>query len=510
MKKRKTGKLWQKVSVISVAVMVLVVAVCSALLLNQAKQNILDVTIEQTRIQQRELAASFSEMAAYYVAEETDPVVKESGIKYCFSRVADDTAVLTYGEETLYSSVSIKPEKILAEKITGTDNKFTFWFGYDTVAYPDNMCREEVIDGRHVLIAGGVVALPNDPGDYYGVFVVKDITGTYEEMATMTWWFVFICAASVVAGAVLIALLMRRATRPLAQLNEMTHHIAEGNYDAQVNIRTKDEVGELAANFNRMTQAVKQNVEQLEDMVQRQQLFVGGLTHEIKTPMTSMMLHTDTLLTADLGAAEAQVSLRHLYEQCRWMERLSQKLLKLTTLGEEIEIHPVKTQELFQDVAASTAEMLQARNTPLVMESEVDVFEADYDLMKSLLMNLVDNASKASEAGQTIRLRACETDFGYKKIYATRMHHCTIEVCDSGSGIPEEEIPRVTDAFYMVDRSRSKKAGGSGLGLALVQMIAKAHKADLVIESELGVGTTVKVKLSWPRRETPGREDGAS
>jgi len=498
-RKYRIRKLWQKVSMISIAVMIVIVAVCSALLLNHAKKTILDVTIEQARTQQQDLAASFSEMATYYLEGETDPIVRESGIKYCFSRFADETAVLIRSDhQTLHSAVSIEFEYFeeILEYVDNTENdrwdrSYTKidWLVHKNESFPKSAYREDVIDGRNVLIVGGVVFILNES---YCIFIVKDITKTYSDITAMTWRFVIICVSSIAIGALLISIFIRRASKPLITLKDVTRRIAEGEYDSRVDmLYTNDEVADLAADFNQMTRAVQKNIAQLEDMVQRQQLFVGGLTHEMKTPMTSMMIHTDTLLTADLTAEESRTSLKHLYEQCRWLERLSQKLLRLITLDEEIEVHPIKLQDLFEDVYASTTEMLQARNTPLVMECDTNILDADYDLMKSLLINLIDNASKASEAGQEIRLRAYSVD---SKYYDDEQR-VAIEVSDSGSGIPKEEIPRVTDIFYMVDRSRSKKAGGSGLGLALVKLIADAHIAEIVIESELGIGTTVKVNF---------------
>jgi len=302
---------------------------------------------------------------------------------------------------------------------------------------------------------------------------------------------VLICTVGIAVGAVLIVILMRRATKPLITLKNMTRRIAEGEYGERLTIYNYDEVGELAFNFNRMSEAVQSHIAKLEDTAHRQQLFVGGVTHEFKTPMTSMMIHTDTLLTADLTAEESKNSLRHIYEQCRWMERLSQKLLKLLTLEEKLDLHPVQIQDLFSDVFESTVEMLKLRNTPLVIECDIESLEMDYDLMKSLLVNLIENASRASENGQKIQLRAYSHTYN---IYSN-IHYNVIEISDCGRGIPKDEIDRVTDAFYMADRSRSKKMGGSGLGLALVKSIADAHRARLEIESEPVVGTTVKVSF---------------
>ena len=457
-------KLWMNVSMISVLTLLAVVAVCSVLLLMNARNSILSLTTEQARAQQRSQMTSFSEMARYYLKDESNPVVKESGVKYCFSRFADDSSVVMRGDQTLYSSVTIDPVEFLP--LSRQNEK-------------GELSGQQVflgeIDGRNILIVGSADIVT---GDEYSVYVVKDITGVYNNIISLIRRFIAICAASVIIGTLLIIFLMRRASKPLVALKDVAHRIANGEYSKRANINTKDEVGELAVDFNVMADAVQSRIEQLTDTAQCRQLFISGLTHEIKTPMASMMIHTDTLLTADLSAGDAKASLAHIHEQCRWLERLSQKLLKLITLEEGIHVQPENMRLLLEDAGKSAAEALRAGNTPLIIECDVESLAMDYDLMKSLLINLIDNASKASGAGQEIRLRA---------------YGNTIEVADSGRGIPKDEIARVTDAFYMADRSRSRKAGGSGLGLALVKHIADAHGAQLIIESELDAGTIVKI-----------------
>src|SRR5699024_6728445 len=135
-----------------------------------------------------------------------------------------------------------------------------------------------------------------------------------------------------------------------------------------VEISSKDEVGELAADFNTMVDAVQSHIASLEDTAQRQQLFIGSLTHELKTPMTSILIHSDTLLSTRLDKEKAERSLVHIHEQCRWLEGLTQKLLKLITLEGEISMKPEWIGDLFDDVVHSTSAMLIERKTPLKTE----------------------------------------------------------------------------------------------------------------------------------------------
>lgn len=451
-------KLWQKISLASIAAMVTVVATCSTLLLMQTKDNMVQLTIEQAKAEQWNLLTSFSEMVQYYLNGETNPVVKQSGINYCFKRFAGNSSVLVGKEGTIYSSIDVKPEMILT-----LDN------------YNEQKVWLKKIDGRNILIVGSQLVLLNDS---YSVYTVKDVTDVFYNISSITRRFVLICGIGTIVGTLLVIGFVRRANKGLIRLKDTTRCIAVGEYDKRVPVQSNDEVGELATDFNIMADAVQAHISNLEETAKRQQFFISALTHEFKTPLTSMIIHSETLLSADLSKEDMQNSLIHIHEQCRWLERITQKLLKLITLKEDVKIKPENVKMLFDDVVESTDRMIHERNTPLEIECKVEGLNMDYDLIKSLLINLIDNASKASEPGQTITLKAYDN---------------TLEVQDSGKGIPQDEIERITDPFYMVDRSRSKKNGGSGLGLALVKQIAHAHNARLVIESQVNVGTTIKV-----------------
>ena len=154
--------------------------------------------------------------------------------------------------------------------------------------------------------------------------------------------------------------------------------------------------------------------------------------------------------------------------------RMEQEELEQT----KIELQEESVSELIEAVKVSTEAALKEKNMALITECDMDTLPMDLDLMRSALVNLVENAKRASEDGQTITLTA---------------HDSIIEVTDHGKGIPKEEIARITEPFYMVDRSRSKLYGGSGLGMALVQRIIEAHDAKLVIESEENMGTTMRI-----------------
>ena len=451
-------KLWQKVSLICSAVLTSIVLLMGGLLLREAEQSILDLTYQQSSDKQRNLSASFSEMSNYYLEDSDTKPVEYSLVKYCFSRFADSTCVLMKGSETMYSNVAVDMSRYIIK-------------GYDAEQF------EEEIGGRQILITGSNVNVRNER---YAVYVVEDITGVYESITRMVWRFALIGGVGILLGFVLIGLLVRRSMQPLAVLKTAAGRIAAGGYGERATVLSKDEVGALANDFNRMAEAVENHIGELIETAERQRLFIGGVTHEFKTPLTTVILNADTLQNAYMDEEERQTALSYIERQCKWLERMTQKLLKLITLKQDIELKPSSVPQLFERVEESMAETLRQRDTRLISECKLNTLSMDADLMQSVLINLVDNASKASAPGQAVTMRAYDD---------------VLEVSDNGIGIPESELARITEPFYVVDKSRSKKLGGSGLGLALVKEIVNAHGAALEIESSVGVGTTIRVRF---------------
>jgi signal transduction histidine kinase len=455
-------KLWLKISLICAAVLLLIVFACSALLLEASRQKIISLAEENAKAQQHNLQESFQQMLIMYGNGNLGPVEKRALAQYCFRNLAsaNETSVLVSREDTIYSSLVFDPEEYLP--LSRADLQ--------------QYCRKK-IKGVNVIIVGARIDVYS-PIEQYDVYYVQDITGVYGSISQMAWEFGAVSLVCILIGVGLIVALMKYATKPAAKLGESAKRIARGEYAERVTVESGDEIGELARDFNRMAEAVQGRVEELKDVAQRQQLFIGGLTHEFKTPLTSVVGHAETLLYTRMSEDAAQNSLLTIHGQCTWLERLTQKLLRLITLEEDIELREEPVAALLDATRESVAEAFSRRGVELEVSCRADTLPMDSDLMLSLLINLADNASKASAEGQTVTLRAYDR---------------TIEVEDHGIGIPAEEISRITEPFYRVDKSRSRKAGGVGLGMALVKRIADAHGARIVIESAPGNGTCVRV-----------------
>ncbi len=284
---------------------------------------------------------------------------------------------------------------------------------------------------------------------------------------------------------------------PLDALNRAAARIAKGEYGIRIPKRivtargkigrlNMDEIEEVAENFNRMAEKVEEHMEKLAEVNEKQRQLLGSLAHEIKMPITAIIGHADMLLTVRLNEDKRTNALLFILNEGKRLSSLSEKMLKLAGLygeqKERIEKRETDIGKLFDNLKIQISVLLKERRVSLRVNITPGNLKKwmDEDLILSLLMNLVDNASKASEPGGSIIVSDDETGF-------------TVE--DFGKGIPEQEINRVTEAFYMVDKSRTGNPGGAGLGLALCQQIVQVHGGKLIIESNLGKGTKVHVNF---------------
>ncbi len=308
-----------------------------------------------------------------------------------------------------------------------------------------------------------------------------DLTALYQGRDAALRRFLLLEAAVLAAGAAVTALFARRMTRPLRTLTAASAEIADGDYARRTSLHTGDEIETLSASFDKMADAVQEKITALQADVQQREDFMGAFAHELKTPMTSIIGYADMLRTIQTTPAEQHEAAGAIYHEGRRLEALSGKLLALLGLGEEgLELRPTPLADLWPRLQAACP------GVALQLPACDAVVQADADLLLDLLCNLVGNAAKASAPGQPVPVEIWAEDAG---------DGVKLTVADHGCGIPKEEISRVTEPFYMVDKSRAREQGGSGLGLALCKRIAEAHGSALQIESEPGRGTRVSVTL---------------
>lgn len=452
-------KLWRKVSLVSVIMVTAALSVLSLLLLTGAGKRNLDYAVQSAVSTHTANAVYFEKAMHDGAGEQISAAAKRSLARYYVSSLADPNIILTAADDVVYNATSIDPALYLPLETQGKRYVITD------------------IDEKTMLIVGDRLSVR---GADYSFYRITDVTSVYTDLLALSYRFSRISLLVILCTAALITLLVRTILRPIQRLKESTSLIAAGVYDRRIAVDEQDEVGSLAMDFNVMAQAVENRVEALKEEAERRTLFVSALTHELKTPMTSIKGNAETLLMTKMDEEEREAALLQIDADCTRVERLSHKLMQLLVLkrSDDIEPKPQSVAELLAMVCDAAKEQLKQRGLALRVENHMQQLKMDKDLLCELLLNLIDNAGKASPRGSVIALRA---------------RGDIISVSDSGHGIPPEELHRLTEPFYMVDKARSRKQGGMGLGLALAQEIARLHGAHLAFESEVGKGTTVKV-----------------
>ncbi|MCD8023175.1 MAG: HAMP domain-containing histidine kinase [Lachnospiraceae bacterium] len=333
-----------------------------------------------------------------------------------------------------------------------------------------------------------------------GIYIetVQDISSVFEARDAMyARYQVGVLAISALVGGVTLLVLFV-TMRNMQKLSKATRQFARGEYETRVDIRNRDEIGMLSEDFNWMADEMSGQMEKLRDEVRRQEEFTSAFAHELKTPLTSIIGYADTIRQMELTPEETDMCANYIFQQGKRLQSLSYKLLEMTMAGNQtIERKAVRVPELFRDVELAVRAVLIEKSVKLLVEVEPGVVLGDKDLLSSVFINLIDNARKASQPGSRIWVTGT--------VLSERRGEYCLTVEDEAGGLPEEELSRITDAFYMVDKSRARKEGGAGLGLALCQKIIDAHQGSWRIENVPEQGLRVTVLLAMPQADARER-----
>lgn len=281
---------------------------------------------------------------------------------------------------------------------------------------------------------------------------------------------------------------------PLKKLSSATKQMADGSFRQQLNISRNDEVGELASDFEQMSVKLEEMVNELKEYSRRQKDFVDNFSHELKTPLTSIIGYADMIRSKEMEPERRMACADYIYTEGKRLETLSLKLMDLIVLEkQDFTFRPVHMREFLGQVADAFSPVVSGSGISFSARIQDTALRVEPDLMKTVCMNLLDNARKAVDDEGSIVLTGRKLPNGA---------YC-ISVEDNGKGIPKEEISRITEAFYMVDKSRARAQGGAGMGLALCSRIIELHRGRMKFVSRVGRGTRVSVYLRAGRR-APG------
>ncbi len=313
---------------------------------------------------------------------------------------------------------------------------------------------------------------------------VRDISEVDISIQEFVKMFALVSVGVVIIFCILIYLMLKRLTQPIYGLVASTTKIAAGNYNERVQIHRRDEFGELGEVFNQMAVAVEDNIKELTKQSLSKQIFIDDLGHEMKTPMTSILGYTSLIMKANLSEEQKEQALTYIYASAKRLSKLSEKLLELANLTtDQLDIEDIVVEPLLEELSNQMHMSLEERGITLITHHKLDTITGDKELLMSVLINLVENGARASQKGSKITVSIYKED------------RTVLEVSDEGCGMPEEEISKVLQPFYKLDKARTRENGGVGLGLSIVKRIVEIHGGIILIESKVLVGTTVKILL---------------
>ena len=258
-----------------------------------------------------------------------------------------------------------------------------------------------------------------------------------------------------------------------------------GGIIALISSRTSHGIVRERERLARENTELRDEMKNLAEAAERREEFIASFAHELKTPLTAIIGYADMLRSREMTPKNRFTAAGYIFSEGKRLESLSLKLMEIIVSGKQgIERRRFDAPYFIREVAAVTVPSLANDGMTLDMRWEPGEVWIEPDLFKTLMINLIDNARKASRRGQTVELFGKNAEGGY-----------AFYVRDHGRGMKKEDLSRITEPFYMIDKSRSRAQNGAGLGLALCQRIAELHGTKLEFESEPGKGTTVRVLL---------------
>ena len=525
-------KLWQKIFLLTLTLVIIIVNASSLALLSNNHR--LAVEREQQNALSRHIYLDIeikNNIINTQLVERKFALTEEEALE-----VAIDVLTRQLGDDDNSMGISLYKHHDLTTSVNQNGIATTV----DLLSVPDFSSVIEETDNKSWLYIVSTISLGDQP---YKLVTSFDISSTYElfRMDYDQIRFIGIISALIVSGILL--LMVRGLLNPLRNLSSTTSLIANGDLDKRATIRGHDEVADVARSLNTMADSIERNVTALEELAESRRVFISNLAHEMKTPLTSILGFADILRVKRTVSDEDRLEYASvIVSETKRLQELSSKLMELLFVG-NLQITPerVEVHDFASELTTILKPIVNSHSIELKTELPNDVIFilADKELMKSFVFNLVDNSIKASSTGDTIRLiievvkvsareagmreearirayaneqvdaevdteveEGAEAEAGAgadkhadTEVFKSKSEFVKITVVDEGIGIPADEIPLIVEPFYMLDKARTRKHGGAGLGLALCSEIARAHNSQLSIKSIQGRGTAASILL---------------
>ncbi len=322
-------------------------------------------------------------------------------------------------------------------------------------------------------------------GEIYYIETLRDVSFIFDHQSEQYRMLLYIMVGVIFFAGFLTYLISKLLLRRVTVLTTAIAEIASGNLERRVPVMREDEFVVLSMGVNRMADELQEKIQNLRQEIQKREMFVAAFSHELKTPLTSIIGYSDLLRRKAMNSDRVRISADYIFSEGKRLETLSMRLLDLLVLkNRDIHLVPTNIDTLFREISALLGPQIKKTQIELTWNVEPAVIDLEPELMKTVFINLIDNARKAVDGQGKIRITG-------KQIQDTYL--VTIE--DDGWGIPPEKFSKIREAFYQLDDSRVQKRGGAGLGLSICDQIIKLHGFDMQFQSNVNKGTQVYITM---------------
>lgn len=449
-------KLWQKIFISSLIASILLFAVCGI---------ITTVSGHKRNLQSEEAQAVWM---AGRMKEAAEAAYQKSGS--CLAAfgnplIPEDTYFQVFcGQEKVYDGFGLEPEPLRYD------------FGYDIKREPLEIVA---INKVNYLFAEEPLSLG---GEEARLVLVRDLSDVYGRCNAQLQTLFLLCGILSVVSAFIMLTASLIITVPIKKINEAVKIVSNNYYAYRLPVTGTDELNELSGNFNIMCGAIENNI-------RNYKFAIDNFIHEVKTPLTSIIGYADMLKSYDCTGECREEAVDYILMQARRLNSLVKKIMGfLIVESRQVEKKRVCLDEVVNMACISIQTQAEIRDIRIEYRNRPDAYMyGDEELLATLLVNLLDNSVKASGEHSRIIVDAVTREGAVEEI----------SVRDFGIGIPEEELDRLTEPFYMVDKSRSRSQNGIGLGLSICQSIIQAHDGRIGISSVLGEGTIIRLHFPY-------------
>lgn len=392
-----------------------------------------------------------------------------------YSKKMIDHVISMEEDGTVQVVITDKNKNILASSIP-PDREMKMYLHRNNKKQPNVVISNNWKKDKYITTSS---AIGKNHGAIY-MFYPSDVLR--ETVLVLKMLIVIASIGTVLLGFGLIGLLSRKLTKPLLIMKDATNRIAKGKYQQKMPIKGKDEIAQLS-------NAIQSLGEQLQFYEDNRNEFLSAVSHELRTPLTYIRGYSDVLSKGMIqDPAEQSEYLKIINKEAKRVSVLVDDLFDMSNLQmgkfqlakEMTDLNPIIERAIAALRPAAEKKGLGLKQN---LAPGIPAISMDGKRIEQVVYNLVENAIKYTDAGQ-VTIRSC-----------VKNKFVVIDIADTGMGIPQEELPKIWDRFYRVEKSRARKTGGTGLGLFIAKQIVQSHNGEISVKSEENQGSTFSIFL---------------